>query len=155
MSEEKMAKVLGLTPLDELRESQNTEVEETIAEVYSKVNLPVEKESTAIVVHKEDDELIKSVDYAKNNIEDMIEESKFALTDLLDIAKQSQNPRAYEVVSTLMKTIIDANKDYVAMVEKKKFAEEDTPSNTTNITNNNLILSTADLLKMMKGDHDN
>ena len=67
---------------------------------------------------------------------------------------QSRYAKAYEVVSTLMKTLIDANKEFVGMSEKKKYAKEDHPAGqaTTNVTNNNLILSTTDMLKMIKGD---
>ena len=73
---------------------------------------------------------------------------------MVEIAKQSESPRAFEVVSTLMKTLLDANKDYVEMSTKKRYAkEEESPS--TQVTNNNLIVSTADLLKMIKGDNEN
>jgi hypothetical protein len=56
-----------------------------------------------------------------------------------------------------MKTLLDANKDFVEMSMKKKYAKEEilNPKEeqaTTNVTNNNLILSTADLLAMIKGD---
>jgi hypothetical protein len=55
-----------------------------------------------------------------------------------------------------MKTLLDANKDFVDMSMKKKYAvdEMNAPKEAaqTNVTNNNLIVSTADLLKMLKGD---
>ena len=73
---------------------------------------------------------------------------------MVEIAKQSESPRAFEVVSQLMKTLLDANKDYVEMSTKKRYAKEESgPS--TNVTNNNLIVSTADLLKMIKDDSSN
>jgi hypothetical protein len=76
---------------------------------------------------------------------------------MVEIAKQSESPRAFEVVSTLMKTLLDANKDYVDISTKKKYATEEKNGGKPeqqNVTNNNLILSTADLLKMLKGDKD-
>jgi hypothetical protein len=53
-----------------------------------------------------------------------------------------------------MKTLLDANKDYVEMSTKRRYAKEEDPSadKSTNVTNNNLIVSTADLLKMIKGE---
>jgi hypothetical protein len=77
-----------------------------------------------------------------------------AVKEMTEIAKQSESPRAFEVVSTLMKTLLDANKDYVEMSTKKRYAKEEDPSadKSTNVTNNNLIVSTADLLKMIKGE---
>jgi hypothetical protein len=53
-----------------------------------------------------------------------------------------------------MKTLLDANKDYVEMSTKKRYAKEEDVSNQTQVTNNNLIVSTSDLLKMIKGDED-
>jgi len=57
-----------------------------------------------------------------------------------------------------MKTMLDANKDYADISSKKKYAKEEVngpkEAAQTNVTNNNLILSTADLLKMMKGEKD-
>jgi hypothetical protein len=75
-----------------------------------------------------------------------------AVQEMVSIAKQSESPRAFEVVSTLMKTLLDANKEFVDLSSKKKFAEEEKVHGPkeTNITNNNLIVSTADLLKMIK-----
>ena len=74
---------------------------------------------------------------------------------MLDVAKASEHPRAYEVVSTLMKTLVDANKDLVSMGDKKVKAEEAEESKP--VTNNNLFVgSTAELqqlLKDMKNDN--
>ena len=100
------------------------------------------------------DEVIDDIDLAKQNISELMNKGIDSLDELIVVAKQSQNPRAYEVVSTLMKTLIDANKEFVGMSEKKKYAKEDHPAGqaTTNVTNNNLILSTTDMLKMIKGD---
>jgi hypothetical protein len=75
---------------------------------------------------------------------------------MMSLAKQSESPRAFEVASTLMKTLLDANKDFVEMSMKKKYAvdEVNAPKEAaqTNVVNNNLILSTTDLLKMIKGE---
>ena len=77
-----------------------------------------------------------------------------AVREMLEIAKQSEQPRAFEVVSTLMKTLLDANKDFAEVSTKKKFAKEELngpkEAAQSNVTNNNLIVSTADLLKMLK-----
>ena len=77
---------------------------------------------------------------------------------MITLAKQSESPRAFEVAATLMKTLLDANRDFVDISMRKKYAKEEIlnpkkdESNVTNVTNNNLILSTADVLKMMKGE---
>jgi heme oxygenase len=98
----------------------------------------------------------KDFQYARDNFYNVIEKGTEALEDMLHVAKASEHPRAYEVVSTLMKTLVDANKDLVAMGEKKAKAQE--PEEEKKVTNNNLFVgSTAELqqlLKDMRNDND-
>ena len=68
---------------------------------------------------------------------------------MMDVARASEHPRAYEVVATLMKTIVDANKDLLDVSKKKRDmmqSDDDTPKTV----NNNLFVSTAELQKMLK-----
>lgn len=107
---------------------------------------------TNLVLPAESDENLKDIELAKQNVQNIIEMGDDAVQEMVSIAKQSESPRAFEVVSTLMKTLLDANKEFVDLSSKKKFAEEEKVHGPkeTNITNNNLIVSTADLLKMIK-----
>jgi len=87
--------------------------------------------------------------YARENFYNIIETGTQALEQMLDVAKASEHPRAYEVVSTIMKTLVDANKDLVSMSEKK--AKDQPKEENAQVTNNNLFVgSTADLQKMLK-----
>ena len=99
-------------------------------------------------------ENLKDIELAKANIENIINLGDDAVREMTEIAKQSESPRAFEVVSTLMKTLLDANKDYVEMSTKKRYAKEEDQQGKTEVTNNNLIVSTSDLLKMIKGEKD-
>ena len=104
-------------------------------------------------------ENLDDLEKVRSNIEDVMENGKDAMKEMLEIAKQSEHPRAFEVVSTLMKTVLDANKDYADISSKKRFVKDEIngpkEAAQTNVTNNNLIVSTADLLKMIKGDDVN
>jgi hypothetical protein len=146
MSKDQISKALGLTPLSEIEEEIKSvqEVETTEVENIEKFDAP------AVV----DNENLNDLDLARANVKNIIELGDDAVKEMVEIAKQSESPRAFEVVSTLMKTLLDANKDYVDISTKKKYAQEEQPQQETNITNNNLIVSTADLLKMLKGDGD-
>jgi hypothetical protein len=143
MSEEKIAEALGLRPLSEIEDAEVVHAVPTVVE-----------ETNVTVPTTLDDEVVNDIEVAKANIEDLISKGSDSLDSLLSLAKQSESPRAFEVVSTMVKTLIDANKEFVAMSEKKKYAKEDHPAAQTNITNNNLILSTTDILKMLKGDKE-
>ena len=89
-------------------------------------------------------------EYARRNLYDVIEKSNSALEDIMDIAKQSESPRAYEVVTNLIKTMVDANKDLLQLAKTKKEIEKEDLPDQKNITNNNLVLTTGDFLKMIK-----
>ena len=145
MSDDILSKALGLRPLEEAKK------EELPAIVEDEETLPTETNTLA-------DENIVDIEKARKNIQNIIEQGDDALKEMMDLAKQSESPRAFEVASTLMKTLLDANKDFVDMSTKKKYAieEKNGPKEAaqTNVVNNNLILSTADLLKMIKGDVD-
>lgn len=107
------------------------------------------------VVDSQADENLKDIELAKENIENIINLGDESIKEMVEIAKQSESPRAFEVVSTLMKTLLDANKDYVEMSTKKRYAKEEANPAKNEVTNNNLIVSTADLLKMINGEEEN
>lgn len=94
--------------------------------------------------------------YARENFYNVIEKGTEALENMLDVARASEHPRAYEVVSTLMKTLVDANKDLVKMGEEKRKAQkEENGGDEKKVTNNNLFVgSTADLQQMLKDMRD-
>ena len=148
--DDKIAQVLNMRPLEEAEDAEV--VTDTVDELK---NLPQESViQPPAVLERNAAENLKDIELAKANIENIINLGDDAVREMTEIAKQSESPRAFEVVSTLMKTLLDANKDYVEMSTKKRYAkEEESPS--TNVTNNNLIVSTADLLKMIKGDNEN
>lgn len=146
MSEKIIAEALGLKPLEDVMKDN---VDKQVPVIVDDVDVPI---LPSVTSHEE---VIDDIDTAKENIATILKKGADSLDELLELAKQSQSPRAFEVVSTMMKTLLDANKEFVGMSEKKKFAKEDHPAQqaTTNVTNNNLILSTTDMLKMLKGDN--
>ena len=91
-------------------------------------------------------------EYARKNLYDVIEKGTSALEDIMDIAKQSESPRAFEVVTNLIKTMVDANKDLLELQKKNKDLMKSDEPDQKNVTNNNLILTTGDLLKMIKNN---
>lgn len=137
-----IAKNLGLTPLKDV-------VDAEIVESTSKPPAPITKS---------DDESDCDYKYARENFYSIIETGTTALQDLIDVAQQSQHPRAYEVLATTMKTLIDANKDLVELSMKKKELETPKESANGNVTNNNLFVGTTSdlhkLLRDMKNESD-
>jgi len=82
---------------------------------------------------------------------DVISKGQEALFDLMDVAKQSQHPRAYEVLSTLMNTMIGASKDLLELqARKKKLLEAEPDLAAQQVTNNLFVGTTADLNKLIE-----
>lgn len=96
-----------------------------------------------------DDMNSHDVDYAKQNIKDLIHLGKESLEELIDVAKMSQHPRAYEVASAFIKTLVDANKE-LADISMKNGKNNPTNDNRQVHNNYTFIGSTSDLLSMMK-----
>ena len=93
------------------------------------------------------------VDQAKQNIKEIINKGKMSFDDLLDVARMSEHPRAYEVAATFLKALVDANRELVDINVKEQ--EITKVQDNRQIHNHMYVGSTADLLKMMKGSSDN
>jgi hypothetical protein len=97
-------------------------------------------------VHVEDD-----YQHARENLIGVIDKGNEALEALLQIAQQSQQPRAFEVVASLIKTVAEANKDLLEIAKKTKEIENMDGNNSAKTINNNLFVgSTAELQKLLK-----
>jgi len=88
-------------------------------------------------------------DYARGRMISIIEKGSEALDDALNLAQQSQTARAYEVVSDLVKTLAQTNKDLLESMKQKKDLEADTGGPKT-VNNNLFVGSSAELLTMLK-----
>ena len=95
--------------------------------------------------HIEDD-----YDFARKNLRDLIFRGTQALDNIMDVADQSESPRAYEVVSNLFGQLTDANKKLLELAAQRKKLQ-DVKSDEPKTVNNNLFVgSSTDLLKMIK-----
>ena len=94
-------------------------------------------------------------EYARSNMYQVIESGHDALTNMLEIAKSSEHPRAFEVVNQLMKTMADAQKDLLEIKKRQRELEAPEKQEGPTTVNNSLFVgSTAELQKMLKGDDD-
>ena len=92
--------------------------------------------------------------YARENLKEIINSAQQAIADLSSIASTSESPRAYEVLSTMMKTIVDANKDLLELQKSvKKLKEDNNASAPQNVTNALFVGNTNELLKLIKDNN--
>ena len=89
--------------------------------------------------------------YARDNLYNLIERGNDALEGILELAKEMEHPRAYEVASGLIKTVGDTTMELLKMQKELKLMKSETQS-PNGTTNNNLYVgSTADLQELLKG----
>jgi hypothetical protein len=92
------------------------------------------------------DDLKTDYQYVRTNIYTITERSIEALNNLVQIADQSQHPRAYEVVATLVNSIASAQRDLINAHKEKAKIEGNAKKNSPDVVNNNLFVgNTAQL----------
>lgn len=143
---DKLLEALGLPELEE-------KVEILEGEIIDSNQLSTEIEEN-IALTKNQQDLINDIEYAKDNISSSINQALAIYKRLAENAKQSDTARDFEVAGGLLGQIVAANKEFVAISEKKKYAKEELPptqtvAGQTNIQNN-LFLSTHDILSMLE-----
>ena len=121
-----------------------------ILEITSLVPTPeMAPEPPARIIPKtgKDDDI--DYNYARENYYNLIERNQDAVEEMLEIAKQSEHPRAFEVVGQLIKSGLDANKELMALHKTKKELSIETNS-SVNVNNAVFVGSTAELQKLLK-----
>ncbi len=98
-----------------------------------------------------DDQIKDDHEYARGNLYNLIEKGQEAINDILDVAKQTNHPRAYEVAGNLIKNVADITDKLLESQKKLKEISEDKPTKGPSVVNNSLFVgSTSDLQKMIK-----
>ena len=93
----------------------------------------------------------KDYKYTRGQLYSIIEKGQEAINGILELAQESEMPRAYEVAGQLIKNVADATDKLMDLQKKVKDVNEDNPSKTNNVTNNALFVgSTSELSKMLK-----
>ena len=91
--------------------------------------------------------------YARENLYNLIERGQDGLEELLEIAKQSEHPRAFEVVGQMIDKLTTTNKALLNLHKTKKDIQTE-KSGPTKVTNALFVGSTTELQKMLKGKKD-
>ena len=131
---------------------------EKIFDVTPSKVLPVEtKQNLPVVSNAEEPDLKQDLDDAyqqtKENLQELIDNGKDAMEELIQIAKSGQHPRAFEVYATLLKNVVDANKELLTV--QKQMREMDGKKkevNNTNIDKAIFVGSTTDLQQFLKNN---
>ena len=99
-------------------------------------------------------DISKDYEYTRGNLYSIIEKGQEAIDGILELAQESEQPRAYEVAGQLIKSVSDATDKLMDLQKKLKDVNEEDRKSPTSVTNNALFVgSTAELAKMIKQEN--
>lgn len=111
----------------------------------------VQKKQKSIEKDLKETDIKKDYEYTRGNLYSIIEKGQEALNGVLELAQESDQPRAYEVAGQLIKNVSDATEKLLDLQKKLKDLEEDKVQKGPTTVNNALFVgSTAELSKMLK-----
>jgi len=126
-------------------------IDEHLDEVFGIIEKPkkevVKTERVVPVVTEDDSD--SDFQYARENLYNLIERGQDGLDELLEIAKASQHPRAFEVVGQLVDKLTTTNKELLNLHKSKKDIKTER-GGPTSVNNNLFVGSTAELQKFLK-----
>lgn len=132
---------------DGLNETFNVEGE-IIPVKSEKISENIEKISST------SEDIKKDYEYTRGNLYSLIEKGQEAINGILELAQESEMPRAYEVAGQLIKNVADATDKLMELQKKLKEVEEEKVSKGPTTVNNALFVgSTAELAKLIKNQN--
>ena len=113
---------------------------------------PIESETTL------DRDLDKDYKEARETLRDLVEKGNLAIDSLLSIASESEHPRAFEVVATLIKNTAEVNEKLLnahkSVREMKGMKNSDNKGSGVNVDKAIFVGSTAELSKLLKNERN-
>ena len=129
----------------------NNEIDKALGVVEDiEINPIVEKKVNPIQTSNNDADIENDYAYQRQNFYNLVERGSDAIEGILELARESDAPRAYEVAGNLIKQVAEVTEKLGDLQEKMKRLKE-VPSNAPkNVTNALFVGSTAELQKMLK-----
>ena len=139
--EESVNEILGLEGKDKV-------IDKTELEPPKEFKAPVQRKNGEVKLHVDKD-INTDYDYSRENYYSLIEKGQEAIQGILDIAKEGQHPRAYEVVGQLIGQVATSVDKLQDLQKKLKDLKELPGKSSANIKNALFVGSTAELQKML------
>ena len=92
--------------------------------------------------------------YSRENFYNLVERGQDAITGILDLAKESEHPRTYEVAGQLIKTVSEVTERLADLQEKMKRLKEVPNHAPRNVTNALFVGSTKELQALLKNENE-
>lgn len=124
-------------------------INEKLSELFDVEPIKLETPKQDVVVVSDTNPVESDAEFARKNIRNLIDKGSNAIDDLLQVAKHSESPRAYEVAANLIKNLSDLNKDLLEVQKRKKDLVVE-KSSGVNVDKAVFVGSTAELMKLLK-----
>ena len=131
-------------------EDKFTKLDKTFNVTNDIVEAEIVKKDIKDTLKSNSDDVRKDYDYTRGNLYSIIEKGQEAINGILELAQESEMPRAYEVAGQLIKNVADATDKLMDLQKKLKDVEEETQKGPSTVNNALFVGSTADLAKMLK-----
>ena len=100
-----------------------------------------------------DNNLQSDYDYSRATYYDLLDKGRESLEDMMEVARSTEHPRAYEVLSNMIKNLADVNDKLMDLNKKTKdIREKPNQIESSKTTNNLFVGSTADLQRLLQQD---
>lgn len=118
----------------------------------TEVDIDISPSSSEFIIQSDKDDITTDYEYTRNKYYQILERGNEALNSALEVAQNTDHPRAYEVVGQLLKHNADIVDKLLDLQKKlRELNNENNIKNSTTITNNSLFVgSTAELQKLLK-----
>jgi len=101
---------------------------------------------------KEPDNVVNDYNYSRQTYYDLIEKGRESLDLMIEVARESEHPRAFEVLSGMIKNVSDVNDKLMDLNKKNKDISAEEIKKIEQTTNNLFVGSTAELQRMLQDD---
>lgn len=131
-----------------------SETDSKLADILNTDYIPVVKEDKPVTIHQDNGDN-PDADYSRANYYNLIEKGNEALEGILEVAKESQHPRAYEVAANMIKNLSDVTeKLMILQKQQKELRPKEELAGPTNINVDKAVFvgSTAELLRQLKNE---
>jgi hypothetical protein len=131
-----------------------SDVDKNLSNILNTDYIPVVREDKPVTIHQSENEN-PDADYSRANYYNLIEKGNEALDGILEVAKESQHPRAYEVAANMIKNLSDVTeKLMILQKQQQELKPKDEQAGPTNINVDKAVFvgSTAELLRQLKNE---
>ena len=129
-------------------------VEDKLNEILDIAEIKVQEEKSQPIIPrpKEKDDIDSDYKYSRENLYSLVERGQDAIDGIVQLAKDTDHPRAYEVAGNLIKNVGEVTEKLLQLQEKMKKLNDEVVKAPNKVTNALFVGSTAELQKMLKKD---